>query len=53
MFARAESELQGLEPIDSFIINSADPNPVEILLTLSNVDERPPNKECSAGRDQD
>jgi len=24
-----------------------DPNPIQILMQLSNADERPPNKECS------
>lgn len=27
--------------------DSAEPNPIEILMQLSNVDEKPPNKECS------
>ena len=42
MFVNAERIAQGLETIENS--HSADPNPIQVLLTLSNVDERPPNK---------
>lgn len=29
-------------------ISDPDPNPIEILMKLSNVDEVPPNKECTS-----
>lgn len=47
MFARSERQL-GTEEIVSDDNDKADPNPVEILMKLSNVDEAPPNKECSS-----
>jgi hypothetical protein len=42
MFVNAERIAMGLETIEN--AHTADPNPIQILLTLSNVDERPPNK---------
>lgn len=42
MFVNAERIAMGMDTIEN--IRSADPNPIQILLTLSNTDERPPNK---------
>ena len=42
MFVNAERIAMGLGTIEN--THTADPNPIQILLTLSNVDERPPNK---------
>jgi hypothetical protein len=51
MFVNADRTAEGLEPIEQHY--TADPNPIQILLTLSNVDERPPNKECSSLLEED
>lgn len=42
MFVNAERIAMGLGTVEN--THTADPNPIQILLTLSNVDERPPNK---------
>lgn len=43
MFLNAENKLLGLETVETSN-DKADPNPIQILMQLSNVDERPPNK---------